>query len=62
MAPLEEMAKMNAAADEAKADLAKMIEDDPNLLPTVLKLAAWWKKWFMKAGHKRLGRILTYWN
>lgn len=22
-------------------------------------VAQWWKKWYMKAGHKRLGRVLV---
>ena len=25
---------------------------------TVADLASWWKKWYLRAGHKRLGRIL----
>ena len=24
----------------------------------LISLARWWKEWYLKAGHKRLGRIL----
>ena len=36
-------------------------EEDLNNLPdeVVNPVADWWYKWFMKAGHKRLGRILV---
>ncbi len=44
---------MDNAANEAEKDL----ENVPNdiLLPT----AKWVKKWYLKAGYKRLGRILV---
>lgn len=44
--------EMDRAAERAKAEL--------NLLPLydVLTVAYWWKGWYLKAGHKRLGRIL----
>ena len=36
-------------------------EEDLNNLPdeVVNPIAEWWYKWFMKAGHKWLGRILV---
>jgi hypothetical protein len=47
------LAEMDAAAREAEKDLATL---DQAAVETV---AAWWSKWFMKAGHKRLGRIMV---
>jgi len=47
--------QMDEAAVEAQNDLTEMNIDE-KALETV---TAWWKKWFMKAGHKRLGRILV---
>lgn len=44
---------MDAAAAEAQNDL---VEVDPE---AVEKVRAWWEKWYRKAGHKRLGRILV---
>jgi len=51
----EILEKMDAAAREAEKELRELPED------AVRKVAAWWKKWYLKAGHKRLGRLLlTY--
>jgi hypothetical protein len=47
------LAQMDAAAREAEKDLATL---DQAAVQTV---AAWWSKWYMKAGHKRLGRIMV---
>lgn len=47
------LADMDAAAEEAEKDLATL---DP---AAVELIAAWWSKWYMKAGHKRLGRIMV---
>lgn len=52
----KEPASMNdfdKAAIEAQNDLANV---DPVHVEAV---AAWWKKWYLTAGHKRLGRILV---
>lgn len=46
-------AEMDAAAAEAENDLANLPDEAVN------PMAAWWGRWFMKAGHKRLGRVLT---
>ena len=46
------LAKMDAAAEEAEKDLATL---DQVAAKTI---AAWWLK-YMKAGHKRLGRIMV---
>jgi hypothetical protein len=47
------LAEMDAAAVEAEKDLATL---DQAAVKTV---AAWWSKWFLKAGHKRLGRLMV---
>jgi hypothetical protein len=47
------LAEMDAAAEEAERDLATL---DRAAVETI---AAWWLKWYMKAGHKRLGRIMV---
>ena len=47
------LAEMDAAASEAEKELATL---DQQAVKTV---AAWWSKWFMKAGHKRLGRLMV---
>ena len=48
------------AASAAEQDLQTILRENPELRNGILKLAGWWKKWFMTAGHKRLGRILTH--
>ena len=47
------LAEMDAAAEEAERDLSTLDQ------ATVERIAAWWLKWYMTAGHKRLGRILV---
>lgn len=47
------MAEMDAAAEEAERDLATLDQ------AAVEAVAEWWARWFMKAGHKRLGRIMV---
>ena len=47
------LAKTDAAAEEAERDLSTLDQ------ATVETMAAWWLKWYMTAGHKRLGRILV---
>lgn len=49
---------MNEAATEAEEALSK-IYDNPKLEPGFDATAEWFRKWFAKAGHKRLGRILV---
>ena len=44
---------MDSAATEAENDLNNLPDE------VVLPVAQWWYKWYMKAGHKRLGRILV---
>lgn len=47
------LAEMDIAAGEAEKDLASLDQ------AAVETIAAWWVKWYMKAGHKRLGRIMV---
>jgi hypothetical protein len=46
---------------QAMDDAASDAENDLNNLPdeVVNPMADWWYRWYMKAGHKRLGRILV---
>lgn len=45
--------EMDNAAANAEEDLNNLSDEVVN------PMADWWNKWFMKAGHKRLGRILV---
>ncbi len=47
------LAKMDAAAEEAEKDLETLDR------AATEAIAAWWLKWYMTAGHKRLGRIMV---
>jgi len=49
----EDRLAMDDAASGAENDLAENYDSDQ-----VTILADWWASWFMKAGHKRLARIL----
>jgi hypothetical protein len=45
--------KMDAAAARARPEL-----EQNHATWTVRQLAAWWHRWHLDAGHKRLGRML----
>jgi hypothetical protein len=47
------LANMDAAAEQAKEDFKNLPEETKRLA------AAWIKKWYLKAGYKRLGRYLV---
>lgn len=49
-------AEMDANAEEALKDAADTFDPDE-----LAKFAAWWKKWYPRAGHKRLGRGIVEW-
>ena len=51
--PEDSMQQMDNAANEAEKDL----ENIPN--EQLLVTARWFNKWYRKAGHKRLGKILV---
>ena len=48
----EDKQKMDAAAVEAEQDIELVSSD------ALTDVARWWKKWYYKAGHKRLARVL----
>jgi hypothetical protein len=51
----EEMQKgMDEAAEEAGEELQKHFDGW-----SARDLAGWWMRWYLKAGHKRLGRTLV---
>ena len=54
--PVDEglMRQMDDAAAQAQQELEQNIE---NL--SARDIISWWSKWYMKTGHKRLGRILV---
>jgi hypothetical protein len=55
MTPFEPMslAEMDAHAKEAAEELKKLNQ------ASVEEVAAWWYNWYLRAGHKRLGRLLV---
>ncbi len=48
------MEQMDADALEARKDLELHLDEWQ-----AKDVAVWWKRWYMRAGHKRLGRILV---
>jgi len=49
--------QFEVAAEQAAKELDELIKKLD--AKTVKELAGWWKRNFMKAGHKRLGRIIA---
>ena len=47
------MQEMDSAAVEAENNLADVSNE------AIIEIGKWWNKWYMKAGHKRLGRVLN---
>lgn len=45
--------EMDSAAKEAEQDLENLEAE------AVKAMSDWWAKWYLKAGHKRLGRVLV---
>lgn len=52
--PAENAEAMDIAAKAAATELSDGIDDNWK----ATDLIEWWFKWFGKAGHKRLGRVL----
>ena len=50
----EPMKQMDDAAIQAEAELVKNV-----FAWSAKDLIAWWARFYMKAGHKRLGRVLV---
>jgi len=56
----ENESTFDKAAEQARPELQKLLEDMPDeQLLGATKILAWQKKWYLQAGHKRLGRILV---
>jgi hypothetical protein len=47
------LAEMDVYAIEAQNDLVNIDQE------ALEKVTVWWQKWYLKCGHKRLGRILV---
>jgi hypothetical protein len=54
MANEELMREMDQAAGEAKKELLANLDEWK-----ARDLVKWWANWYLKAGHKRLGRLLV---
>jgi hypothetical protein len=52
--PREEQPEMDEAAKQAETELLAHFDEW-----SARALAKWWTKWYLKAGHKRLGRLLV---
>jgi len=50
----EALQRMDKAAEDARDELDAFIDQW-----SAISLADWWSRWYLKAGHKRLGRILV---
>ena len=50
----ELMQQMDDAAAQAQTELENNIDS-----LSARDIISWWSKWYMKTGHKRLGRILV---
>jgi hypothetical protein len=56
----ETESNFDVAAEMAKPELKKLLEDmSEEQLIGATKILAWQKQWYLKAGHKRLSRILV---
>ena len=50
----EIMRQMDEAAEQAETELDQNLENW-----SAKEIIAWWSKWYMRTGHKRLGRLLV---
>jgi hypothetical protein len=50
----EQLKQMDDAAAEARKELVAHLEEW-----TARDVVKWWAGWYLKAGHKRLGRLLV---
>lgn len=50
---------MDVAAAAAKVELKKLVDEGEIDRAVLMKVAAWYGRNFMKAGHKRLGRLMA---
>ena len=53
--------QMDNAAEAAREELQEMLHEptpETTFESDVDRIADWWRKWYLLAGHKRLGRII----
>jgi hypothetical protein len=50
----DQMREMDNAAGDARKELIEHLDEW-----NARAMAQWWTKWYLKAGHKRLGRLLV---
>jgi hypothetical protein len=50
----DQMREMDNASGDAKKELLEHVDEW-----SVRAVATWWTRWYLKAGHKRLGRLLV---
>ncbi len=50
----QEKQQMDEAAKDARKELVSNLESW-----SAKEVAGWWKNWYMRAGHRRLGRLLV---
>ena len=56
----ETESSFDAAAEIARPELAEILEGmSEEELSGAKKILSWQKKWYLQAGHKRLGRIIV---
>jgi uncharacterized protein (DUF305 family) len=52
--------EMDNEALLAEAEISPLVQElTPEQKQAIKKLQEWWSKWYRKAGHKRLGRIIN---
>jgi uncharacterized protein (DUF305 family) len=52
--------EMDNEALLAEAEISPLVQElTPEQKQAVKKIQEWWSKWYQKAGHKRLGRIIN---
>ncbi len=62
MAELKTPEEMDAAADLAGTELNDLVakyRKEFNTTPNLVDIQSWYKRWYLEAGHKRLGRIIV---
>lgn len=50
------MDEMVVSAQEAEQELRKLVSENPDM--SAKQVAAWMRKWYLKAGYKRLSKIM----
>ncbi|MBU2051350.1 MAG: hypothetical protein KKH61_20575 [Gammaproteobacteria bacterium] len=54
--------QMDEAAEMAGTELQQLItkyRKEFNTTPNLVDIQTWWNRWYLDAGHKRLGRIIS---